>query len=682
MGARSMMGVDVGGTFTDCIAVKDGEIEVVKVLVEAAAREQPVLAGARALGLDGLDVFNHATTVGLNAILTRQLPKVAFITTHGHRDILDMGRAWRPATALMDPNWRRPFGDASRPLVPRYLRRGVVERLTAAGDVLVDLDEAQARVELEALAGCDVEGVAVCLLNSYVSGAHEQRLRSLIGEVIGDVPCSISSEVSPLAKEYDRASSTLIDVLMKLIYTSYTASLTAGLADAGFAGQLNFADCAAQLTPAAHAMRAPLNIMSSGPAAGTVSSAYFGGLLGEAQLICADVGGTSTDISLVTDGRPVVNTVFEVEHDLLVNTVANEISTLGAGGGSLVTVGSTGELAVGPGSAGGDPGPACYGRGGVDPTTTDACLLIGILTEGDPLGGRLSLNAQLSRTAFEALDTPLSFGDRVRHSYALALHNITAGIIDIGVRRGIDPRDYSLVAYGSAGPMLLPPILEQVGAKSVIVPPYPGVFSAMGLVSTDLVFGDHRSAYLVLDAAEPERVHQVYAEMEASLRSSLEGEYDDLEIRRTFDARLVGQNWDTPFVAAPNGTIGGAEIETMISTFHDAYETRTGARFENLGVLGVTYRVEAVIGADKVAYPELDADGSAPVPLRTTKLRYISDDPISAAEYDRVTLRAGHRVSGPAVIREPMATTQVAQGQLAIVGRLGEIVITQDTDGR
>lgn len=681
MSNTGIIGVDVGGTFTDCISVKDGKINAVKVLVQAAAREQPVIDGGIALGLDGVGTFNHATTVGLNAILTRQLPKVAFLTTSGHRDILDMGRAWRPATALMDANWRRPFGDASRPLVPRYLRRGVVERTTADGALLLPLDEAQARSELEALARCNVDGVAICLLNAYRNPAHENRLRQLVLEVIGDVPISVSSDVSPLAKEYDRASSTVVDVLMKLIYTSYTASLTDGLADNGFTGQLNFADCTASLTPVAHAMRAPLNVMSSGPAAGTVSCAYFGGLIDENLLICCDIGGTSCDISLVTDGRPVVNTRFEVEHDLLVNTVANEISTVGAGGGSIVATGATGELTVGPASAGGDPGPACYGRGGLDPTTTDTCLLIGILSEGDPLGGRLTLDGALSREVFERLDTPLSFADRVRHSYALALHNIAAGIIDIGVRRGIDPRDYALVAYGSAGPMLLPAILDDVGAKSVIVPPYPGLFSALGLVSSDFVFSDHRSSYLVLEDTAAAQVDDLFREIEAGLRESLGTDADRAEYRRTFDARLVGQNWETPFIPAPSGTIGWGEIATMIENFHEVYEARAGTRFENLGVMGVTYRVEAIIPADKVAYPELDGSDEPPTPIRTLQLHYLQDEPIDAKEYARASLRRGTRVAGPAIIREEMATTQVGVGQQATVGRFGEIVITRD-DGR
>ncbi len=216
-----MFAVDVGGTFTDVVAIRDGRIEVTKVPSDPSRPERPVVEGARRLGVEGSPVFNHASTMGLNAVITRRLPKIGFLTTEGHRDMLDRGRVWRPLDAQTDPAWRRPFGDAARPLVPRYLRRGVHERILADGSVLWPLDEEQARRQLAVLARCDVQGVAICLLNSYVDPAHEERLRELAREVLGDVAISLSSEVSPLAKEYARASTAVVDVLMKLIFTGY-----------------------------------------------------------------------------------------------------------------------------------------------------------------------------------------------------------------------------------------------------------------------------------------------------------------------------------------------------------------------------------------------------------------------------------------------------------------------------
>jgi N-methylhydantoinase A len=332
-----VLGVDVGGTFTDVVSVRDGRIEVTKVPSDASRPAGPVVEGARRLGAEGQEIFNHASTMGLNAVITRRLPKIGFLTTEGHRDMLDRGRVWRPMDAQTDPSWRRPFGDVARPLVPRYLRRGVRERLLADGSVLVQLDEEQARGQLELLRRCQVEGVAICLLNSYVNHAHEQRLRELTREVLGDaVAVSISSETSPLAKEYARASTTVIDVFMRLIFTGYAHEIDAGLRELGFEGELHFADCAATLLPWQEALEQPFRIVFAGPAAGTVSSIRFGEATGDRNLLCCDVGGTSTDISLVVDGQPFVDNTFELEHDLIINALSTQISSVGAGGGAKV----------------------------------------------------------------------------------------------------------------------------------------------------------------------------------------------------------------------------------------------------------------------------------------------------------------------------------------------------------
>lgn len=672
-----MIAVDVGGTFTDVVALQDGQIRVAKVSTDYADVSQPVLEGAALVGAEGSRVFNHASTHGLNAVITRRLPKIGFLTTEGHRDILDMGRVWRPASAILDPRWRRSFGDAARPLIPRYLRRGIRERVTADGGVLFELDEDQARQELEVLGRCRVTGVAICLINAYVNHAHEVRLRELVREVLGDVACSISSDVSPLAKEYARASTTVIDTFMKIIYTDYTARLEKGLTDLGFTGQLNFADCAATLVPSGRAMEQPFRIVFSGPAAGTVASAHFGAMIGETNLICADVGGTSCDISVVTAGQPFVNTTFELEHDLVVNALANDITAIGAGGGSLVAIGPSGEIRVGPGSAGADPGPACYGRGGTQPTTTDTCLMIGIIDPAAFAGGTLSLDPGLSRQAFERLDSEFTLAQRVRYAHEMAVHNIAEGVFNVAIKKGVDPRDYSLVAYGAAGPMLLPAALDEVHCKQVIVPPYPGLFSALGLLSADQVFTANRSAYTILTPEIAPQIDALFAEMEAQLRARLDPGIA-VTFERSFDGHLLGQSWETPFVPAPGGTIDGASITTMISTFHETYEARSGNRFEFIPVQGVTFRVRAVLDTPKVTYPELPERGDEPLtPVGTVVLRYLAegDEGEQADVYDRDALRAGDVLDGPAIIHEALSTTHVSSGQRATVGRYGELII-------
>ena len=672
-----VIGVDVGGTFTDVVSLRDGRLEVTKVPSDPSEPARRVVEGARRLGLGGQPVFNHASTMGLNAVITRRLPKIAFLTTEGHRDMLTMGRVWRPLDAQTDASWRRPFGDAARPLVPRYLRRGIVERVLADGGVLVPLDEEQARRELAVVARCGVEGVAICLLNAYVSSAHEERLRELAHEVLGDVPISISSETSPLAKEYTRASTTVIDVLMKLIFTDYARALECDLRELGFEGALNFADCAATLLPWAEALEHPYRIVFAGPAAGTVSCTHLGQALGDRQLVCCDVGGTSTDVSLVLHGRPFVNDTFELEHDLVINALSTEVSSVGAGGGSVVSISPSGDVMVGPASAGADPGPACYGRGGEAPTLTDACLLMGILDADEFAGGELRLDPERAQQAFESLDTPLRLEQRVAFAFRIAVTNIAEEITNIAIRHGVDPRDFSVVAYGAAGPMLLPAALDLLHVRRVIVPPHPGLFSALGLLSSDLVYSDSRSAYVVLGPETAPEISAHFDEMERRLRERVGAGTDRVELRRSFDGRLLGQSWETPFIAVPDGPITEGTIEELIERFHAEYERRFGNRFPGLPVQGVTYRVQLVVPADKIEYIAAGEgdDARPPQPSRMLELRYLGEEALAAPDYAREALPVGCRVCGPAVIREPLSTTFVCPGQVATVGRLGEIVI-------
>ncbi|RYE43528.1 MAG: hydantoinase/oxoprolinase family protein [Hyphomicrobiales bacterium] len=673
----TLIGVDVGGTFTDVVAIAGDKIQTVKVPTKYPDTEQSVLEGAAAVGVTEATVFNHASTHGLNAIITRRLPKIGFLTTQGHRDMLDQGRAWRPPEALTDPHWRRPFGDAARPLVPRYMRRGIAERVTADGAVLIALDEDQLRRELAVLRRCNVEGIAICLLNSYVNPVHEIRVREIVLEELGDIPVSTSSEISPLAKEFARATTTVIDVFMHLIYGAYTDRLTDGLGELGFGGHLNYANCAAQLIDSERAMERPFEIVFAGPAAGTVSSAHFGQIIGANNLLCADVGGTSSDISLVIAGEPLVDTTFELEHDMLVNALSNKVASIGAGGGSLVTVNSAGEIQVGPGSAGADPGPACYGKDGMNPTTTDTCLLMGIVDPDGFAAGKMKLDAGLSLEAFNRLGSVLPVEDRIRYAFHVGVNNIAEGINQIVIQHGLDPRDFSLMALGAAGPMLLPAAMDLVHAAEVIVPPHPGLFSALGLVSTDQVVADSRSAYTMLTPEEAESIDKIYRDMETSLRSRLSLHGEEVQIVRTFDGRLAGQTWETPFISVPSGTIDPAALQSMIGNFHKEYESRWGNRFDAIPVQGVTYRVEAVIPTEKVRYPQLPdrAPGTTLQPKRHTEIRYLRDEPIMAAEYERADLAAGDVIAGPAIIREPLSTTFILDGQQLTVGRHGELRI-------
>jgi len=669
-----VIGVDVGGTFTDVVGIEGGRIVTAKVPTDPRASDRSVLAGAAEVEVGRAGVFNLASTAGLNAVITRRLPKVAFLTTVGHRDLLDRGSLVRPLEALTDPSWRRGFGDAGSPLIPRYLRRGIKERITASGEIFIPLDEAQARAELQLLKRCDVQGVAICLLHSYVDSRHERRLRDLVREALGDIPCSLSSEVSPLAKEFYRASTTIVDLLMKMMYGDYTRRLESGLGELGFKGRFNYADCRANLLSADYAMERPYQLVMGGPAGGAVSSAHFGRAIEDGNLLCADVGGTSCDISLVIDGEPWASGTYELEHDLIVNAPSINVVTLGAGGGSIVAVTPEGDIATGPDSAGAEPGPACYGQGGIRPTVTDTALLMGILAPDRFLGGKKRLHPDLALKAFEALDTGLPLAQRVRFAWGMAINNIAEGLLNIAIRRGIDPREFSLMAFGAAGPMLLPSVLDQFPMRRVIVPPHPGLFSALGLVSADRVYSDHRGRYLVLGPDKAELLDGIFREMEETLLDRVGAERGQAKILRSFDARLLGQGWETPFIEVPAGRVTAESVDRMIHNFHDGYARLNGHRFDGIPVESVIYRVQLAVPSDKVVYPRA-TERDAPLAPRDVVLRYIYGEDATAKEYERGDLGVGDRLAGPVIIREAMSTSFVPAGRHVTVGVFGELII-------
>ncbi|HJX13108.1 MAG TPA: hydantoinase/oxoprolinase family protein [Dehalococcoidales bacterium] len=674
-----MIAIDVGGTFTDTIAIDEkGNITAVKVPTDVNAMENSVIEGARRVGIKNHDMLNHASTCGLNAILTRNFPKVAFLTTEGHRDILDFARAWKPMESLTDADWRRGCGDSGRPFAERYLRRGIRERITSKGKVLIPFDEEQARKEIEVLKKCRVKGVAICLINAYINGEHERKLEALVREIMGDVAVSISSEVSPLGKEYARASTTVMDVIMKMVYGAYINRLQKGLKGAGFTGDLNLVDSAAMLIPYDFAMEKPSRIMYSGPAAGTVSSARLGSLVGESNIICCDVGGTSTDISLIRNGRPLVKTEYEIEHDVIVNTLSNEIFSIGQGGGSIAHVGPFGELRVGPEGAGADPGPACYGSG-TQPTLVDAFLLMGILDEKKFLGGEKLLYPELSGKAFKDLPLKADFPTKIRQTYELGLTNIAEGIAGVTIERGIDARDYVLFAYGSAGPMMLPQLMERLEVKSVIVPPYPGHFCALGLTSSDLTYTDYRSAYITLkpDATTARKIDEVYTRMEEAILAKVRQDVKQADVRfiRSFDGWYAGQTWETPFIKVPSGRITEKSIEALIEAFNEGYLAMWGNKFPHLPVMACSYRTSCILPITKIEYKTLPARKTGRPQSVVKHLNYMPEAEAKVMEYERQELYAGDTVAGPAIIREPMSTTMVCAGQVATIGRYGEIHI-------
>jgi N-methylhydantoinase A len=356
---------------------------------------------------------------------------------------------------------------------------------------------------------------------------------------------------------------------------------------------------------------------------------------------------------------------------MVVNTLATEVSSVGAGGGSIVAVSPSGDITVGPGSAGAAPGPACYGRGGTRPTVTDACLMMGILDPVGFAGGQMELDITAARRAFERLDCAMSFGERIATAWRVALSNIAEEVVNVAIRHGADPRDFSLVAFGAGGPMLLAGALELTGARRLIVPPHPGLFSAIGLLSTDRVHATGASAHHMLVPEAVPAIEKLLGDMEAALRARLPAG-TPATVRRTFDGRVLGQSWDTPFVPIASGPIDAA---ALVRAFHAEYHRRNGQSFPDMPVQGVAWRVQLVAPSAKIAWPELPPQHDTPAPVGARTVRYLADRALEARVYDRADLGAGATLDGPCIIREDLATTLVTPGQRATVGRIGEIVI-------
>jgi N-methylhydantoinase A len=372
-----------------------------------------------------------------------------------------------------------------------------------------------------------------------------------------------------------------------------------------------------------------------------------------------------------------VETSFEIEHDLLVDTLAVEIFTAGAGGGSLVYLDELGDLQVGPESAGSVPGPVCYGRGGEQPSITDVYLLNNILQEDEFLGGDMTLHSDLAEEALMDLDLDMDLEDRLEYAQRVGREHLLNGLERVAVERAIDPREYSLLAYGAAGPMIIPEILDDVGVREIIIPPAPGEFSAMGLLSTDLIYSETTTEYIPLEPDSADEISAIFRDLEEGIFDSVDVDEDagDLVVERFFDGRVQGQTWDTPLISAPAGDLDDADIERMVENFHAEYERKWNNRFESYPVTATTYRVRVTQPMPKIEHTEIErADGEAPQ-HGTTEV--IKQETLEYGEYRRDELQWGHEIKGPAIVRQPTATIQICDGQRAEVGQYGEITITR-----
>lgn len=676
------LGVDIGGTFTDFLALDDatGELTLFKVPSTPHDPSEAFLTGLDLLAQAGvptssLDQCIHGTTVATNTVIQRNGAKTGLITTHGFRDVLEIGRSNRPYDKVYDLQWLRP-----KPLVERYLRLGVHERADSHGRIVEPLDEDEFVDALDFLVGHGIEALAITFLFSYLNPTNERRALELARERYPDLAVSISSAILPQWREYERTNTTVADAYIKPVMARYLGNLEEGLWSKGFQHELLIMKSNGGVMQSWTAREFPIHTFLSGPAAAVVAAKHIGAQAGFTNLIEMDMGGTSFDVALIDGGEFYYTTEAEIEPTLPVKVAMLDIRTIGAGGGSIAWIDEGGALKVGPKSAGADPGPACYGRGGTDATTTDANLVLGRIDPEYFLGGRMRLQPELAEQAV----------GRLAQHFGMDTHRMAQGILDITVakmvqeirsaaaERGADPRDYVLFAGGGAGPLHAAQIARELGIRRVLVPRAPGLLSAIGLQLSDLRFDSVRTFPCILEHAGTERLGELLQEMVVEGRQRILSESFEAEPITivSLEMRYERQNWELTIPVDPQNLT----VEAVSRAFDREHERLYGFAMPteyheiiNLRCTTIAQLKDPAHLLTRLVPDFTGADG------RPTGTRQIYDDVqrvhVEAHTYVRDNLVCGQQIDGPALITEPDSTIYIPSDCSARVDDYGNILI-------
>jgi N-methylhydantoinase A/oxoprolinase/acetone carboxylase beta subunit len=688
--ARLTLSIDVGGTFTDVAAFDldaPGPPLVHKRPTDADDPAAGVLAAlAELLELTPggrVERLVHATTLPTNALLERRGARTALVTTAGFRDVLEIGT--EQMHSIYDLFATRPA-----PLVPRDLRRELPERLSRDGDVLEALDERAAAALADELVEAGVEAVAVCFLHAYRNPLHERRFEDILAARGPGLACSISSRVAPVIGEYDRSSTVCVDAYVKPLVRRYVEELERGLVEIGVGAPLELVSSAGTVLSAAAAVTTPVRLLESGPAAGAFAAAWFGGLAGQRDALSMDVGGTTAKACLVEDGRPVVTSVSEVDRakrltpgsGIPIATPSVDLIEIGAGGGSIARVDALGLLKVGPESAGSDPGPACYGRGGSLPTATDANLVLGLIDPRRFLGGRMPLDPERAAAAIESqLAGPLgvSVVEAAWGVRAVLDEGMTRAAITHLLERNRDPRDVALVAFGGAGPSHAAAVAGAIGIETVIVPLHAGVASAVGALTAPPAAAAARSHPCTLADCDRETVAEIYRELVDQAGELLPEARNGGVLSAAVDARFAGQfhelrielDWP-PAARWP---------EQLESRFRAGYSKRYGRVVSGLAIELLNWHVRCELPSAPIQAPaDVDpGNGSdAVVDERETYMAPPSEGPLRTLVHDRARLRLGATLRGPCMVVEDETTVVVPPRWAAEVDAHRNLVLRRE----
>jgi N-methylhydantoinase A len=577
-------GVDVGGTFTDVIIhAADGRTEVRKLLSTPPAYDRAVVAALADAETQGVAEVVHGTTVATNAVLQRRGARTALVTTAGFRDVLELRRLRIPH--MYDLFWQKPD-----PLVPRRLRLEVRERMLADGTVERPLDEREVRAIAAQLREAEVEAVAVCFLHAYLYPGHEERAAAILEQELPGVAVSASNRILREQREYERSATTVVNAYVRPLMASYIDSIRGGLDAAGIGAPVRIMQSSGGVMTSEDAKLRPVFALESGPAAGVIAARGIAARLGIEDAIVFDMGGTTAKASLIEGGAISRGREYEVGGSLsagsrlirgageLLRIPTIDIAEVGAGGGSLAWLDPAGGLQVGPRSAGADPGPACYGIGGSQPTVTDANVVLGYMPTGPIADGRIAVTAALAEEAVSAIAAPLGLGVRetAEGIHRIANARMTRALRSVSSEKGRDPREFAVIAFGGAGPVHAAALADDLGASTVLVPPAAGLFSAVGLLFARPEFHDVRSCHHDLDAVEPGVVEALFTEMAGALAPAIASE-TEVEWARSADLRYHGQSWEVE-VPLDGGCLDRAALDDLRVRFEDEHERLYGVR--------------------------------------------------------------------------------------------------------
>ena len=655
------LGIDTGGTFTDliCFNVESGVIESLKV---SSTPQEPLRAFIGAIRESGVDAGEinglvHGTTVATNTLIQRNGAKVAFVTTSGFEDIPYIQRVNR--RELYNLEWDKP-----QPLL-RSRRHcfGVNERISAKGAVVKPLDPTEVDDLVDKLREGGFEAVAICLLFAYLNTEHEQGLKQRLSDRLDGLPLSISHEVAPIWREYERSSTTIADAYLKPLIQRYVGSLQRGLAEEGVDIPWALMKSNGGIMQAPAATDHPIHLATSGPAGGLVASQYMAGLLGLQDVVTIDVGGTSADVGIIVEGELHHTTEYEIEWGIPAAIPLIDLKTIGAGGGSIAWVNAGGFLQVGPQSAGADPGPVCYGQGGSEPTLTDANLLLGRLDPDYFLGGKMRLQTDLARRRLTEMAGNLGM-ETIELAYAIvdiANENMANAIRMVSIERGHDPRRFALIAFGGAGPLHGAAIARKLEIPTVIIPPFPGAFSALGLLLADLRVDKIWTQAFRSDQVSVQAVGSQFRQIAEAALAELrqQGFTGEPQLRYSINMRYLGQNYETE-IELPALVAQQAQLTDAYEAFHGMHETMYGYRIPTAIIELISFKVTA-IGA--IPKPRLGTvRPGEPEPPRERVVYFAGHGQIPCRVIRRSALPVEERVIGPLIIEEEGSTTLVEPG--------------------